>query len=209
MRHRVSVAALLCGLSCHSAAHSQILNPLQSPTTTKPSSQTQIQSAPNYDPLARSGYQISPFSQPTFTPGIVLLMELETKFAASVAEGGGKAFSSWFADDAVSLANGKPPVMGKAAIASQANWDPKEYQLTWIAQGAQMGPSNDMGFTWGHYDASFKDPQGQPVKLSGRYMTMWKKVPDGAGPGAGWKVALESSADEPPDSGNCCTLPNP
>jgi ketosteroid isomerase-like protein len=148
-------------------------------------------------------------SQPTFTPGVILLLELEDKFAASVAEGGGKAFSTWFAEDAVSLANGKSPVMGKTAIAAQAQWNPKEYRLTWVAQGAQMGPSNDMGFTWGHYESSFNDQHGQPVKTSGRYMTIWKKVPDGSGPGGGWKVALESSAEEPPDAGSCCTLPKP
>jgi ketosteroid isomerase-like protein len=137
------------------------------------------------------------------------LLELETKFADSVAAGGGKAFSSWFADDAVSLANGKPPILGRVAIAAQAQWDPKDYQLTWVAQGAQMGPSNDMGFTWGHYEASFKDQQGQPVKLSGRYMTMWKKLSGSVGPGGEWKVALDSSSEEPPDAGSCCSLPKP
>jgi ketosteroid isomerase-like protein len=202
MRQRVAAAALLCGFFCSTSG---VLAQLQIAGQVPPQSTP----APSYDPLPRTGYQISPLSQPTFTPGIMLLLELEIKFAASVAEGGGKAFSSWFADDAVSLANGKPPVMGKIAIAAQAQWDPKDYQLTWIAQGAQMGPSNDMGFTWGHYDASFKDPQGQIVKSSGRYTTVWKKVSGGAGPGGEWKVALDASSEEPPDSGSCCSLPKP
>ncbi len=205
MRQIVSVAALVCGLYCHCGsvpAQGQIPQSV-------PPSQKQSLPTSTYDPLSHSGYQISPLSQPTFTPGVILLLELEDKFAASVAEGGGKAFSTWFAEDAVSLANGKSPVMGKTAIAAQAQWNPKEYRLTWVAQGAQMGPSNDMGFTWGHYESSFNDQHGQPVKTSGRYMTIWKKVPDGSGPGGGWKVALESSAEEPPDAGSCCTLPKP
>ena len=162
------------------------------------------QTAPGYDPLARNTYQISPLTQPTLTPGMLTLLELETKFADAVAKGGGKAFSTWFAEDAVSLANGKPPVMGRSAISAQAQWDPKDYQLTWVAQGAQMGPSNDMGFTWGHYEGTSKDQHGEIVKTSGRYLTVWKKQPDGA-----WKVALDASAEEPESAGSCCVLPKP
>jgi len=162
------------------------------------------QSAPPYDPLAKSTYKISPVTQPTLTPGMLTLLELETKFAADVAARGGKAFASWFAEDGVTLANGRPPVMGRAAIAAQAQWDPKQYQLTWIADGAQMGPSNDMGYTWGHYDGVSKDQNGQTVKTSGRYITVWKKQADGA-----WKVSLDASAEEPAEAGSCCSLAKP
>lgn len=159
---------------------------------------------PAYDPLGKSGYRINPVTQPTLTPGMLQLLELETKFAADVAAGGGKAFASWFAEDGVTLANGRPPVMGRAAIAAQAQWDPKQYQLTWIADGAQMGPSNDMGYTWGHYDGVSKDQNGQTVKTSGRYITVWKKQADGA-----WKVSLDASAEEPAEAGSCCSLAKP
>ena len=147
---------------------------------------------------------VNPLTQPTLTPGMIHLMELETQFAAAVAAGGGKAFASWFTEEGVTLGNGRPPVIGREAIAAQAQWDPKDYQLTWTAQGAEMGPSNDMGFTWGHYDGTGKDAHGQPVTHSGRYMTVWKKMPDGS-----WKVTLDASAEEPPDPGSCCTLPKP
>ena len=147
---------------------------------------------------------LNPLTQPTLTPGMLHLMELETRFAAAVATGGGPAFASWFAEDGVTLSNGRPPVIGRAAIAAEAQWNPREYQLTWTAQGAQMGPSNDMGFTWGHYDGTGKDSHGQPITHSGRYMTVWKKMPDES-----WKVLLDASAEEPADPGSCCSLPKP
>jgi ketosteroid isomerase-like protein len=131
-------------------------------------------------------------------------MELEGRFAQAVAAGGGKVFASWFADDAVVLNNGRPAILGRGAITAQANWDPKVYQLTWQPQGGQMGPSNDMGFTWGHYEGRSTDRSGQPVVTSGRYFTVWKKLPDGS-----WKVALDASSDEPPTSADCCALPKP
>ncbi|WP_353063034.1 nuclear transport factor 2 family protein [Tunturibacter psychrotolerans] len=146
----------------------------------------------------------NPLSQPTLTPGTLLLLELEGRFSQAVTEGGGKAFSSWFADDGVTLNNGKPAILGRTAIAAQAQWDPKTYQLSWVPQGAQMGPSNDMGFTWGHYEGRSKDKNGEPVVISGRYFTVWKKLPNGA-----WKVALDASADEPAATGECCVLPKP
>jgi ketosteroid isomerase-like protein len=162
------------------------------------------QPGPGFDALARPGAVSSPLNQPTLSPGILLLMELEGRFSQAVAAGGGKAFATWFADDAVTLNNGRPAVLGRANIAAQAQWDPKDYQLTWTPQGAQMGPSNDMGFTWGHYEGHSKDKNNQPVVTSGRYFTVWKKLPDGT-----WKVAMDASSNEPPAAGECCALPKP
>lgn len=173
--------------------------PLTAQTSAGPSNIT-----PGLDVLATPSASASPFAEPTLSPGVLLLMELEGRFAKSVAAGGGKAFARWFADDAVTLNNGRPAVLGRTAIAAQAQWDPKTYQLTWSPQGAQMGPSGDMGFTWGHYEGRSKDKNGEPVVISGRYFTVWKKVADGS-----WKVALDASANEPPAAGECCTLPKP
>ncbi len=160
---------------------------------------------PGTVPANPGGYKIiSPLTTPTLTPGQLTLLELEGRFSQAVADGGGKAFATWFAADAVTLNNGKPATLGRGAITANATWNPKEYLLTWVAQGAQMGPSNDMGFTWGHYEGRSTDKNGQPVVTTGRYITVWKKLPDGT-----WKVAMDASAQEPPNTGECCTLPKP
>ena len=141
---------------------------------------------------------------PTLSPGALSLLELEGRFSQAVAAGGGKVFSSWFADDAVTLNNGRPAIQGRGNIAATAAWDPKDYQLTWVPEGAQMGPSNDMGFTWGTYEGRSKDKNGEPVVVTGRYITVWRKGADGT-----WKVAMDASANAPPLAGECCTLPKP
>jgi ketosteroid isomerase-like protein len=192
--HRL--AALLCVLSAL---------PLAAQSLAVPSVSTQANTnAAAFDPLGPSSSTASPLAQPTLTPGVLLLMELEGRFSKAVAAGGGKVFSTWFADDAVTLNNGRPAVLGRAGITAQAQWDPKDYQLTWTPQGAQMGPSNDMGFTWGHYEGHSKDHNGNLVVVSGRYFTVWKKMPEG-----NWKVAMDASANEPPEAGECCVLPKP
>jgi ketosteroid isomerase-like protein len=129
---------------------------------------------------------------PKLSPGVLELLKLEGEFSAAVTSGGGRAFSSWFADDGVTLNNGKPAILGRTAIAASANWDPAKYKLSWYAEGAQMGPSNDTGFTWGHYDATTIGKDGKSTTLTGRYITFWKKVK------GEWKVALDASANEPP-----------
>ena len=159
---------------------------------------------PGIIPGVPSPYKISPITTPTLSPGVLHLLELEGKFSEAVAAGGGKAFITYFADDAVTLNNGKPAVLGRGAIAQQATWDPKEYQLSWTAQGAQMGPSNDMGFTWGQYVGKAKDKNGEPIVTTGRYITVWKKLADGS-----WKVAMDASANDAPGAGDCCALPKP
>jgi ketosteroid isomerase-like protein len=161
-----------------------------------PASQAQIA----LNPLARPS--ANPLTDPTLSPGTAFLFNLEARFAADTATGGGKAFASWFADDAMTLSNKQAAVIGKAKIAADANWDPKQYQLSWTPENGQMSPAGDMGFTWGHYQGTSKDHNGNPVTSTGRYMTVWKKMPDGS-----WKVALDSSNEEPPSAGDCCKLP--
>ena len=139
---------------------------------------------------------------PTVTPGKATLFDLEAKFAKDVAARGGEGFASWFADDGVVLSNGAAPLIGKVAIAKSSRWLAKDYQLTWTATEAVMGPSGDMGYTWGHYEGRGKDANGNPVLTSGRYMTIWRRQSDG-----NWKVVLDAGANDVPEGGDCCKLP--
>ena len=145
----------------------------------------------------------NPLTDTTVKPGKVLLFQLEARFAKDVAARGGAGFADWFAEDGVTLGNGAAPLIGKVAIAKSASWSPRDYQLTWTPTDATMGPSGDMGYTWGHYEGRGKDANGNPVLTSGRYITMWRKQPDG-----NWKVVLDAGANEPAGAGDCCKLPN-
>ncbi|HEX4322680.1 MAG TPA: nuclear transport factor 2 family protein [Acidobacteriaceae bacterium] len=144
----------------------------------------------------------NPLSDTTLKPGKALLFDLETKFARATAEGGGKAFASWFAEDGATMGNGQAPQQGREAIAKSATWSPKAYQLTWTPTDAVMSPSGDMGYTWGHYEGRSLDSDGNSKVTSGRYLTIWRKEPDGS-----WKVLLDASQEEPASAADCCKLP--
>jgi ketosteroid isomerase-like protein len=134
----------------------------------------------------------------------MLLFDLEARFQKDVATRGGPGFAEWFAPDGVLLGNGAAPLMGKVAIAQSTTWSPKDYQLVWTPTDAIMGPSGDIGYTWSHYEGHSKDANGNPVVTSGRFITIWRKEPDGS-----WKVALDAGANEPAGAGDCCRLPSP
>jgi ketosteroid isomerase-like protein len=144
----------------------------------------------------------NPLTDSTVKPGKMVLFDLDARFAKDVLARGGAAFADWFAGDGVALNNGQAPLIGKVAIVKSANWSPKDYELTWTPTDAMMGPSGDMGYTWGHYEGRSKDANGNPVLTSGRYITMWRKEPDG-----NWKVVLDAGANDAPAAGECCKLP--
>ncbi|WP_263358304.1 YybH family protein [Acidicapsa ligni] len=154
--------------------------------------------------LSADGQSATPnaLADSTVKPGKAILFDLEAQFAKATAEGGGKAFATWFAEDGVSLGNGQAAVHGRDAIAKQATWSPKDYQLVWTPTDAEMSATGDMGYTWGHYEGRSHDADGNSKVTSGRYLTIWRKQPDGS-----WKVVLDASSDEPAGADDCCKLP--
>jgi ketosteroid isomerase-like protein len=144
----------------------------------------------------------NPLSDTTVNAGKILLFDLESRFAKDVLDHGGAAFANWFAPDAVALGNGAAPLVGKVAIVKSATWQAKDYQLTWTPTDATMGPSGDIGYTWGHFEGHSKDANGNPVTTTGRYITIWRKQPDG-----NWKVVLDAGSNEPAAAGDCCKVP--
>ncbi len=152
------------------------------------------------EPTAHAA-EANPQTNPVAKQGKSLLLDLETRFAKDVLQRGGAAFADWFAEDGVALSNGQAPAVGRTAIAKSAHWLPGAYQLTWTPTDAKMGPSGDMGYTWGHFEGHSKDANGKPVTTSGRYITIWRKQPDGS-----WKVVLDAGANEPAATADCCKV---
>src|ERR1700761_7316171 len=123
---RCLIAALLCAAGAGGPLRAQVSPQLPG-----------AGQARGADPLGGAASSAgSLLAQPALTPGAVFLMDLERQFAADVAKGGGKAFTAWFADDAVALSNGQPAKLGRGAIADGATWDAAAYQLTWTPTAA-------------------------------------------------------------------------
>lgn len=126
--------------------------------------------------------------------GSDLLVQLETEFAADVAQHGHAAFVTHFAEDGVEVVDGGG-FNDLDAIRKQPAW-PEGTTLTWTPVKAEMASSGDLGYTYGNYVFTAKGKDGKLVSSYGKYTSIWRKQKDGQ-----WKVVV--------DMGNSSPEPNP
>lgn len=109
----------------------------------------------------------------------------EQAFAARVkANGEAAGFrDSMDPKDGLVFGKGVDPARGAAAIyAFHGGGAPDAGLLEWTPKEVQVGTAGDFGFTWGTWRYSLK---ANPAKaITGRYLTVWRKGPDGVWKGA-------------------------
>ena len=93
-----------------------------------------------------------------------------------------------FAEDARVLAPGMP--MAEGWEASRAVFAELEdlpgYSLEYSPQIAEVSGAADLGYTIGTYHMTLPDSDGNISEVDGKYLTIWKRQPDGS-----WKVAVD------------------
>ena len=92
------------------------------------------------------------------------------------------------------VARGKP-VVGKEAVraALKDEWDDPNYQLTWEPDDAYALTGNKTGYTRGHWVLTAKDKDGNPLRMTGQYLTIWRQNKEGQ-----WKIIWDGGAADPP-----------
>ena len=101
-----------------------------------------------------------------------------------------------FDDDVRVLAPDAPIALGWEA--SRAVFAKLEalpgYSLAWSPTTADVGSAADLGYTIGTYHMQLPDGDGNPVEIDGKYLSLWKRQPDGS-----WKIAVDMfNSDGPP-----------
>lgn len=121
------------------------------------------------------------------------LLKADSDFNASTQEHRLDGWMQYFDEDSVSQQ--AKPVVGKEAIraALKEQWDDPNFRLTWSPDEAYPMPNGKMGYTRGHWTLTSKDEKGNPFKLTGQYLTVWKKNKQGE-----WKVIWDGGAADPP-----------
>lgn len=92
---------------------------------------------------------------------------------------------SFCGPDAAILVPNAPAAEGPEAIRKwfQDAFNIPGFKLLWRATEAAAAKSGDLGYSRGTYELTFNDASGKPVSDHGKYITVWKKQPDGS-----WKV---------------------
>ena len=126
-------------------------------------------------------------------PNPECLLDVDRAFAQLAAEkGAADAFYTYAAEDATLLPAGELPVKGREAIRIQVATSTPG-QLKWEPQGAEIASDGNLGYTWGYYEHREAGPDGHAVVSHGKYVTIWRRTPDGL-----WKFALDIGNPGPP-----------
>jgi ketosteroid isomerase-like protein len=121
------------------------------------------------------------------------LMEADRAFDRATAERGVDAWVSYFAEDGRQFLSGRPVVQGHAAIRElMTRGLAPGNSLRWEPEFAVVGASGDFGYTSGIGVGEFATPDGGVVRNRSRYVTVWRRDPDGS-----WKVVADIGVEAP------------
>jgi len=145
---------------------------------------------------APAAHANSPAATPSRADAEKALRDMEAKLGAAVAAKDSQAFLALWAEDAAMFPPGEPVVVGKEKVL--AEWAPiltdPGVSLTWSPQAVEVAGSGDLGYTYGTYLWTGKGADGQPARRNGKYVTIWRKGPDGK-----WRVVVDlGTPSDPP-----------
>jgi uncharacterized protein (TIGR02246 family) len=96
-------------------------------------------------------------------------------------------YLSYFAPDASSFRPNAPIATGLEAI-RKAWVQPfaAAGYVSWKTAKVEVSRAGDLGYAFGAYQSMSKDVKGEPLAHRGKYLSVWKKQPDGK-----WKAVAD------------------
>lgn len=103
---------------------------------------------------------------------------------------------AFYSDDAILHPTAKPAINGKPFI--ETEWKSilgiPDFSSTSTMTKAEVAAGGDIAYTMGTYLARMKGENGKPTTEPGKYLSIWKKYPDGS-----WRIVVETyNTDIPP-----------
>jgi ketosteroid isomerase-like protein len=120
-------------------------------------------------------------------PDPSVLLAADSAFDAAVAGGGSEAWVEWFDADGAMIQPGVGEIRGLDAIRSAVTYlDDAGTSLRWAPARADIAASGELGWTTGSYLVASTAEDGSVTRGEGRYVSIWRRQPDGA-----WKVVMD------------------
>ena len=121
------------------------------------------------------------------------LMQVDEEFASmAVEKGAAEAFRYFFEPEGIQFPNGFRPVKGREAVYQSLIDVPPDYELRWKPELAEVSQAGDFGGAWGYFTSSYSDSTEREIKNYGKYLTIWRKQPDGT-----WRVRADIGNKNP------------
>jgi uncharacterized protein (TIGR02246 family) len=116
------------------------------------------------------------------------LMETSRAWSAAAGSGDIDAILSYWADDAIMMPPGQPPLRGKAAIREyvEAGSAIPGFSIEWEPLEAHVATSGDMAYLIERNRISLQDSTGATVTETNKVVTVWRKQHDGF-----WKNVID------------------
>lgn len=117
------------------------------------------------------------------------LLRRDADWAALAAEGRDiDAILSYWTDDAVVLPPDLPPVQGKEALREYVlgSLEVPGFSITWSSDDAVVSPEGNLAYLAGTNTVTVNAPDGNPMTIKGRVVTIWRRDPDGE-----WRCAVD------------------
>ena len=110
------------------------------------------------------------------------LMKLSRDWCAKVATAPIDDWIDFWAEDAVMMAPGLPPLRGKAAIRQYVETAAQlpGFRIRWEPESVYVSQSADMAYMIERNVTTINDSEGNPVTTYGKVVTVWRKAADGS-----------------------------
>lgn len=120
------------------------------------------------------------------------LMQTSRDWSQAAQSGDMEKVAAYFADDAVMISSGEPPVRGRQAVRSYLAESMKipGFRISWEPIEAKV--AGDMGYLLERTQMTMTGAQGMPVTQELQTVTIWRKQPDGA-----WKNVVDIAVPAP------------
>ncbi len=116
------------------------------------------------------------------------LIEMERTFCKAAAKDGAAGWARFFSESGVMLSKNGKPIQGTKTIenAIEPLFRLPELKFVWEPMVADVSDDGTLGYTYGNYERTYLDENGEKVEEKGMYMTIWKRQDDGT-----WRIAAD------------------
>jgi uncharacterized protein (TIGR02246 family) len=117
------------------------------------------------------------------------IQALDEQWSATAARNDLTGTVAFYADDAVLLPPNAPIATDRKSI--RESWEAllgQNTAVSWKVSKAEVAKSGELGYLYGTYELSIKDPKGgPPVTDTGKLVEIWKKQADGK-----WRCVVDT-----------------
>jgi ketosteroid isomerase-like protein len=123
------------------------------------------------------------------------LMQLSREWSKLASTDSTEKILSYWADDAVMMSPGQPPIKGKEEIRQMVTSlsNIPGFKISWEPLSAHVAKSGDMAYLIEQNQISFNDSLGRTITEFNKVVTVWRRDADGA-----WKNVVDMWNAEPP-----------